>query len=156
GSIAVQSIARRRDLTLTGVWVHSPDKVGQDVGTLTGGERLGITATSDVDALVADRPDCICYAASDGGINATVLDDYERFLEAGINVVTVTTPSLVFPRAHPEYDRLDRAAKTGGATLYASGIEPGFAGDQLVATLLTLSRHVDTVRAQEIFLYDSY
>jgi len=141
---------------LVGVWVHSPAKVGVDAGTLTGGEPIGLLATSDVDQLIAASPDCIVYAASDGGVSAAAYDDYVRFLEAGINVVTVTTAGLVYPPAVPQSGKLREAAMRGNATLYASGIEPGFAGDQLVLTLLTMSRSVRSVRAQEIFLYDTY
>ncbi|RBY81816.1 dihydrodipicolinate reductase [Blastococcus sp. TF02A-26] len=158
GRNAVQSIARRPDLDLVGVWVHSPDKVGQDVGTLTGGEPLGLAASGDADELLARDLDCVVYAASDGGLRAFAVDDYVRLLEAGVDVVTVTTPALIHP---PAYDpvaraRLEDAARRGGATLYASGIEPGFAGDHLVALLLTLSRRVVSVRAQEIFSYANY
>lgn len=156
GTIVVQTILRRADMELVGVWVHSPAKVGVDVGTLTGGEPVGLAATNDVDALIAAKPDCICYAASDGGVSAAAYSDYIRFLEAGINVVTVTTAGLVFPPAVPQSASLNDAALRGGATLYASGIEPGFAGDQLVLTLLTMSRTIRSVRAQEIFLYDTY
>jgi hypothetical protein len=158
GSIAVQTIARRADLSLTGVWVHSPDKAGRDAGTLTGGSPLGVLATTDAGAIIADRPDCVCYTSSDGGLTPGAIDDYLRLLEAGINVVTVTTSSLVFPPAFDEQQRtrLEKAARAGGATLYASGIEPGFAGDHLVLTLLTMSRSIRSVRTQEIFLYDRY
>src|SRR6185436_18605736 len=41
-------------------------------------------------------------------------------------------------------------------TAYASGIEPGFAADQLPLTLLTMSDTVTSVRTQEIFRYDTY
>lgn len=158
GSIAVRAVARRPDLELAGVWVHAPEKVGLDAGTLTGGEPLGVAATDDVDALVASGLDCVCYAASDGAGATGAVDDYVRLLTAGVDVVTVSTPGLVFP---PAFDadaraRLDEAARSGGATLYASGIEPGFAGDQLPLTLLTMSATVRSVRAQEIFLYDRY
>ena len=158
GSLAVQAIARRPDLELAGVWVHSPDKDGKDAGELTGGAPLGLAATTDDAALLADRPDCVCYAASDGGLSPEAIHDYERMLTAGINVVTVSTPGLIFPPAVDERvrSRLDAAARAGGATLYASGIEPGFAGDQLVLMLLTTSRTIRSVRAQEIFLYDRY
>jgi len=37
GSVAVDGIRHRPDLKLVGVWVHSPDKVGKDVGELVGG-----------------------------------------------------------------------------------------------------------------------
>jgi 2,4-diaminopentanoate dehydrogenase len=145
-------------MELCGVWVHSPEKVGQDVGTLTGGPALGVFATADLGALLADRPQCVCYCASDGAGSAAAIDDYVQILEAGVNIVTVSTPGLVYPPAfEPSVrDRLALAAEAGGATLYASGIEPGFAGDQLALTLMTMSRSLRSVRVQEIFLYDRY
>ena len=68
----------------------------------------------------------------------------------------MSTPGLVHPPAFDAAarERLERAAAAGDATLYASGIEPGFAGDQLPLTLLTMARSVRSVRTQEIFLYD--
>jgi hypothetical protein len=39
GSVAIDAIRLRPDLELVGVWVHSPDKVGKDVGELSGGLR---------------------------------------------------------------------------------------------------------------------
>jgi hypothetical protein len=158
GSIAVQAVARRSDLDLVGVWVHSPEKVGVDAGVLAGGGPIGIAATNDSDALLALRPDCICYAASGPEMDAAANRDHIRFLEAGINVVTVSSAGLVFPPAYDERTRaaLEKAALAGGASLYCSGIEPGFAGDQLVLTLLTMSRSIHTVRAQEIFDYSKY
>ena len=90
--------------------------------------------------------------------DAAAADDYERFLSAGIDVVTVTSAGLVFPPAYSPAlrGRLEAAAVAGGATLYASGIEPGFAGDQFVLTLLTMSQRVESVRVQEIFGYQGY
>ena len=158
GSIAVQSIARRTDLELVGVWVHSPEKVGVDAGVLTGGDPVGVVATNDVDTLVDLSPDCVCYAASGPQLDAAANRDYIRFLKAGINVVTVSSPGLVYPLAYHAASRdvLEAAAAAGGASLYCSGLEPGFAGDQLVLTLLTMSRGIRSVRAQEIFDYSAY
>jgi hypothetical protein len=59
GANAIDAIRRRPDLERVGVWVHSPDKVGKDVGELAGGEPLGLTATNDADALIALAPDCV-------------------------------------------------------------------------------------------------
>ena len=73
-------------------------------------------------------------------------------------MVTVSTPGLVHPAGYqPEWRaQLEAAAAKGNATLYASGIEPGFAGDQLPLTLMTMSDTVRSVRIQEIFRYDGY
>ena len=86
------------------------------------------------------------------------MPDLVRMLEAGVNVVSVSTPGLVHPAGYqPEWrEQLEAAAARGNATLYASGIEPGFAGDQLPLTLMTMSDTVSSVRTQEIFLYDEY
>lgn len=158
GSRAIGAITQRPDLELVGVWVHSPEKVGVDAGVLAGGAPIGLAATNDADALIALAPDCICYTASGPSLDAVAVPDYVRFLEAGINVVTVTTAALVYPPAyHPtNRQRLEVAAERGGATLYASGIEPGFAGDQFVLGLMTMSKTVRSVRVQEIFCYWDY
>ena len=55
GTIAIDAIRRRPDLELVGVWVHSPEKNGRDVGELVGGEAIGMAATNDADALHRPR-----------------------------------------------------------------------------------------------------
>ena len=158
GSIAVRAVDRRPDLDLAGVWVHSSQKVGRDVGVLSGGPPIGLAATNDADALIALRPDCVVYAASGPERDAAAIPDYERLLQAGINVVTTTSTGLVFPPVYEQAarDRLAKAAADGGASLYASGIFPGFACDQLALVLTTQSGSIRTVRATEISLNDHY
>jgi len=158
GRLAIRAIARRPDLELTGVWVHSDEKAGVDAGTLAGIDPLGVVATTDADAVLATQPDCVCYSASGEALDAAAVPDMVRMLEAGVNVVTVSTPGLVHPAGYqPEWRaQLEEAAARGNATLYASGIEPGFAGDQLPLTLMTMSDTVRSVRTQEIFRYDEY
>ena len=84
GAHAIAAISRRPDLELVGVWVHDPQKVGRDAGELAGIGPIGVTATSDADALLALAPDCICYAASGESRPAEAVDDFCRMLAAGI------------------------------------------------------------------------
>lgn len=158
GRLAIRAVHRRPDLELAGVWVHSAEKDGRDAGELAGIGPIGVVATTDGDALLGLRPDCVVYTASGPERDAVAVPDYERMLALGVNVVTVSSPGLVFPAGFdaPVRTRLADAAARGGASLYASGIEPGFAGDQLVMTLLTMSDTVTSVRTQEIFRYDEY
>jgi hypothetical protein len=158
GKCAIRAISKRADLELIGVWVHSAAKDGVDAGTLAGIEPLGLAATTDLDALLALQPDCVCYSAASAERDAAVVPVLERILERGINVVTVSIPALVYPPGYREDWRgqLSAAAAKGGVTLYASGIEPGFAADQLPLTLMTLSETVRSVRTQEILCYDDY
>jgi hypothetical protein len=158
GAIALRAIAARSDLELAGVWVHNADKVGRDAGELARSPSLGVAASSDADALLALRPDCICYTAVGESRPAACIDDFCRMLADGVNVVTTSVPGLVHPAGFdPKHvARLEEACRKGGATLYASGIEPGFAGDQLVLTLATLVNKIRSVRTQEIFGYADY
>ena len=158
GSISIVAVARRPDLELAGVWVHSDEKVGRDAGELANGHALGCVATNDADALLELEPDCVVYAANGPARDVGAVPDYERMLRAGINVVTTTSSRMIYP---PAYDpalaaRIDAAAKAGGASIYASGIEPGFACDYFPLVLATQSSAIRTLRASEIALYDDY
>jgi len=159
GSIAVRAVAENPGTELVGVWVHSDDKVGRDAGELVGIDPIGVTATNDADELIALRPDCVVYAAMGPERDAAAVPDYVRLLEAGINVVTTTVNRLIYPAGfEPEVWRtqLTQAAEAGGASLYASGIEPGFAADHLVLMLATQSKSIRRIHAAEIALYDDY
>ncbi len=115
-------------------------------------------ATGDLDDVIAAAPTRVVYAASGPELDAAAVPDYARLLEAGINVVTTSSPGMVFPDAWvPSFTRTVRAAAAAGnATIYASGLEPGFAGDQLAVLLSTLSHTISSVRTQEIFDYSTY
>jgi hypothetical protein len=159
GKIAIDAISRRPDMELVGVWVHSPEKVGRDAGELAGIEPLGVAATNDADALIALAPDAVVYAASGPERDGAAVPDYLRLLEAGINVVSTSSTSLVYPPSYfvPDWrDQLEAAAKSGGASFYGSGIFPGFASDQLALLMTTQSKNIRTITASEIALNDHY
>jgi hypothetical protein len=158
GALAVAAIGGRPDLELVGVWVHSPDRVGRDVGQLAGIGAVGLRATSNIDDVLTLAPDCICYTASGESRPTEAIDDFCRMLEAGINVVTTSVPGLLYPGGFDaaEVARIEAACRRGASSLYASGIEPGFAGDHLVLTLTTMSRRIRSIRTQEIFGYEHY
>jgi hypothetical protein len=151
-------IAARFDLELVGVWVQAADKVGRDAGEVAGIAPLGVVTTSDADALLALVPDCVCYTASGESRPDAGIDDFCRILEAGANVVTTSIPGLVHPAAFDTKHarRLEAACQEGRSSLYTSGIEPGFAGDQPVLTLATLAHRIRSVRTQEILSYAGY
>src|SRR3984893_7255928 len=159
GSIASQAIQRRPDIELVGVWVHSEEKVGKDAGELANGEPIGLAATNDGDTVIGLKPDCVIYAASGPERDALAIPDYVKLLEAGINVVTTSTTRLVNPHLYEPAewrDRLVAAGKQGQVSLYAAGIEPGFAADYLPLVLSTQSASIEKIHAFEIGLYDDY
>jgi 4-hydroxy-tetrahydrodipicolinate reductase len=123
GNVGKQSaIAVTQDprLQLVGCYAWSPDKVGRDVGELCGIRPLGVTATHDVDALLALRPDCVLYTPMWPSV-----DELVRILGAGVNVVT-TAAFINGRRLGPDRERLVAACERGGASLFGTGINPGF------------------------------
>src|SRR5262249_3017198 len=123
GNVGKQSalaIARNPALELVGCYAWSPDKVGRDVGQLCGRDSLGVTATSDVDALLALRPDCVVYNPMWPSIGELV-----RILGAGVNVVT-TAAFINGRRLGPDRTRLVDACERGSSSLFGTGINPGF------------------------------
>ena len=123
GNVGKQSaiaIARNPGLELVGCYAWSPDKVGRDVGELCGLDPLGVTATHDVDALLALHPDCVVYNPMWPSI-----DELVRILGAGVNVVT-TAAFINGRRLGPDRERLVEACERGGSSLFGTGINPGF------------------------------
>jgi len=101
----------------------------------------------------------VVYAASGPERDGAAVPDYLRLLQAGINVVSTSSTSLVYPPSYfaPDWrEQLEVAAKSGGASFYASGIFPGFASDQLALLMTTQSKNIRCITASEIALNDHY
>jgi hypothetical protein len=160
GRHALAGIAAHPDLTLAGVWVSSSDKAGRDAGELAGLDRkLGVTATTDADALLAARPDCVVYTAMADDRLTEALGDLARLLRAGVNVVASGPVFLQFPHGVVPDELvapIHAAAAEGGASLWVNGIDPGFANDWLPLVLTSVCERIDQVRCLEILDYGTY
>jgi len=151
GTSSVRAIAKSPALELVGCYAWSPEKVGRDVGELCGIERLGISATNDVDALLALQPDCVVY-------NPMWLDvaELERILSAGVNVVA-TAAFITGHNRGPDRDRIAAACRRGNSTMFGTGISPGFA-ELLAVVAAGVCDRVDRVtvsEAADTTFYDS-
>jgi hypothetical protein len=155
GILTTQCILRHPELTLIAGWVHSADKVGRDIGTLAGLDPIDVPATSDVDALLASDADCVCYTATSLGRENELMADFVRILRAGKNIVNVSDPSLVHPKAARPgvYEQLQEACLAGKSSFYTNGGDPGWAGFGLTLAPLTVMQQVRSVRMFEIFNY---
>ncbi len=160
GRHALAGIDARPELELVGVWVSSAAKAGQDAGRLAGlGRDLGVTATTDADALLAMKPDCIVHTAMADNRLPEALADLERFLRAGINVVSSGPVFLQYPDGvvPPEISEpLREAAAAGGSSLWVNGVDPGFANDWLPLVLTSVCERIDEVRSFEVLDYSTY
>jgi hypothetical protein len=151
GRRSVRAVVANPSFELVGCYAWSPDKVGVDVGELCGIEPVGVAATDDVDALLALRPDCVLYNPM-----WPSTDEVVRLLEAGVNVVS--TAAFINGRGNPtDRDRILAACEQGGASMFGTGISPGFVELLGIATASICDR-IDKItidEASDTTLYDS-
>ncbi len=161
GKMVIAEIVKHPSFELVGVGVSNPDKVGRDVGEICGlGETLGLTATDDVDALIALKPDALVHygpTAAHADENIALMT---RFLRAGIDVCSTAMTPWVWPTMHlnpPNWiEPITVACELGEASCFTTGIDPGFANDLFPMTLMGLCSEVRTVRASELLDYTNY
>jgi 4-hydroxy-tetrahydrodipicolinate reductase len=145
---------------LTGVWVSSEAKAGKDAADLVGLDNsTGVTATTDLDAVLATNPDCAVYCAMADNRLPEALEDYRKILAAGVNVVGSSAVFLQYPwQVLPDelVTPIEDAAKAGNASIFVNGIDPGFANDLLPLALAGTCQSIEQIRCMEIINYDTY
>ncbi|MGP4043174.1 NAD(P)H-dependent amine dehydrogenase family protein [Streptomyces sp. 2A115] len=159
GRAAIRAVEAHPALDLEAVLVHNPDKVGRDAGDLGDlGRGLGIPATTDIDAVLANGPQAVVYAASGDIRPDEALADISRAIRAGAVVVTPALYPLYDQRnAPPEFrEPVLAAVSDGGGSLFVSGVDPGWGNDVLPVLMSGLGTVVDVIRCQEIFDYSTY
>ncbi|MET0701621.1 MAG: dihydrodipicolinate reductase [Mycobacterium sp.] len=159
GVHALRTIIGRPDLELVGVHAASADKVGRDAADLCGlTTPTGVLATSDIDELLALQADCVVYTSQAETRPHQAMADLIRFLAAGTNVVGTSFVWLVAPEFTDSWlrDPLEKACREGNSSLYVNGIDPGFSGDTLVYSALSLAGRATAVTVQEICEYGTY
>jgi len=144
GVESMRAVLDRDDLELVGGWVHSADKDGADMGVLAGRDAVGVTATRDIDALLALDADCVAYMPRN-----TSLDDVCAILASGKNIVT--TAFLFYPKALPpdDLERLLAACAEGGSSIHGTGLNPGNLSGVLPLALSGMCRSIERITLQE-------
>src|SRR6476660_8401319 len=131
GQHALTQLVTDPRFELTGVWVSSDSKAGKDAAELAGLDNsTGITATTDLDQVLATNPECVVYTAMADNRLPDALEDYRRILAAGVNVVGSSAVFLQYPwQTLPDelLAPIEDAAKAGNASIFVNGLDPGFA-----------------------------
>ena len=160
GGHALTELITNPQFELTGVWVSSESKAGKDAAELVGLEdSTGITATNDLEAVLAAEPECAVYTAMADNRLPEALEDYRRILAAGVNVVGSGPVFLQYPwQVLPDelIGPIEDAAQAGKASLFVNGIDPGFANDLLPLALAGTCQSIEEIRCMEIVDYATY
>jgi hypothetical protein len=143
GKLALRAILDDPRLQLAGVYAYSDDKAGVDAGKLCGRPACGVLATRDVNALIALGADSVIYTPFMADLSHVV-----RLLESGLDVISTNLFLNVGGIQGKVKEQLDDACRRGGASLYITGINPGWI-NSLTAAMTAVCRQVESVAISE-------
>jgi len=145
GTRSLQHVIEHPGLSLAGVYVTSAAKAGRDAGDLCGWPATGVTATNDIDEILALGAACVLYMPA-----ACNLDEVCALLAAGTNIVT-TRGEFHHPASMPPADRerVERACAAGGTSIHSTGSSPGFISEAVPLVLLSIQRRLDALAINE-------
>lgn len=150
GRRITQFILERPNLALAAAVDLDPALEGRDPGELAGTRPAGIRIVSSLEAALGSGTVEVAVLTTVSDMER-ITPQIEAIVARGVPVVT-TCEELSYPwDTRPDLaQRIDRAAKTGGAAVLATGVNPGFLMDTLPLTLTAVCRRVDTVKVTRI------
>jgi hypothetical protein len=151
GRVCLRHVIDHPELELVGLKVHDPGKVGRDAGDIVRRPPTGVTATDQIEEILALDADVVLHVPISGESPDEHVADLCRLLRSGKNVIT--TVGFTYPWAVDEHRAatLQQAAREGGATLFGTGINPGLVAERLAVTATTICTDVDHVLMQEAY-----
>ncbi|MFF4518541.1 NAD(P)H-dependent amine dehydrogenase family protein [Streptomyces mirabilis] len=145
GSRALRAVLEHPDLTLAGLYAHTPDKAGRDAGELCGLGPTGVIATHDIDEIVALGADCVLCMP-----RACDMDEVCRLLASGANVVTTRGEFHRAASLDPAVrERVEAACESGKSSIHSTGSSPGFITEALPLALSSIQRRLDGLTIEE-------
>jgi 4-hydroxy-tetrahydrodipicolinate reductase len=151
GAGMIRLLQSKPALQLVGVFGRRGHQRPVDAGIAAGlGCELGFDVRGDLAALLEDTtPDIALQATCSKVVDAE--PELRVLLERGVNVISIAE-EMAFPAyAHPQLAAsLDDLARSRGATLLGTGINPGFVLDLLIVALSGTCQRIDRIEARRI------
>jgi 2,4-diaminopentanoate dehydrogenase len=145
GRKALRGVIEHPALTLAGLHVYDPDKIGRDAGELCGVDAVGVPATGRIEDVLAVDADCVIYMP-----RMFDIDDVCRLLESGANVVTTCGQFHHPPSIDPAMRaRVEDACRAGGTSIHSTGSSPGFISEAVPLVLTSIQRRLDKLTIDE-------
>lgn len=145
GGKSLRGIIEHPQMTLAGVHVFGPDKIGRDAGELCGLAPTGVATTGTLEDILAAEPDCVVYMPLVPDVDVLC-----QILESGVNVVTTCGlfhhPSGMEPSLR---ERVEKACAQGNSSIHSTGSSPGFVSEALPLVLTSVQRELHSIAIDE-------
>jgi len=151
GASIVKLVLQKEGFEYVGAIDVDPNKVGKDLGEISGvGRKLGVTVSSDAKKVLTESgADLVIHTT------ASFLKDIRQqilnIIDAGLDIVS-TSEELTYPyRRDPAMAKeVDARAKEKGVTILATGVNPGFLMDTLPLTVSGVCQDVKTIKVTRV------
>lgn len=135
GLLAARIALQRKDVQVVSAVDTDPQKVGQDLGFLTGWGRTHVIVTASLEEALSDSKPNVAIVATASRLT-DVLPTLRTLVDAGVHVVS-STEELFFPwlAGSEEVWMLHELAKDRKVSVVGVGVNPGFVMDRLPSFL---------------------
>ena len=160
GRLALTQLIDDDRFELVGVCVNNPDKVGVDAAVLAGTDgATGILAVDDLGVIIERSPDVVAYCAMGDTRPIEAFNDILTIVSAGIDVVGSAPGGLQYPwgvMPDKAIAKLETAAYDNDASVFITGVDPGFANDLIPFVFAGTCQRIEQIRCMEIADYATY
>ncbi|NDC58364.1 MAG: FAD-binding protein, partial [Alphaproteobacteria bacterium] len=149
GKSCLRAIIDHPETELVGLFVYGENKAGKDAGEIARRAPTGVIATRDPEAILALDADVVVHCARLAPPYGSHDRDLIALLASGKNVISINGYSHP---AHWDGERLaalEQACRTGGSSLMAAGLNPGFAAEQMAAIASGVCTELDAIEVTE-------
>jgi len=152
GKTALRQVIDHPDLELVGLYVYSDSKAGKDAGEIARRPLTGVTATNSADEILALDADVVLHLPLNlAGTFDSHDDTIKRLLRSGKNVITTVRHGFPWAINSDYAAGFEEACQEGKATLFGTGINPGFMTERLMVTLTSVCTQIDHILTREIY-----
>jgi hypothetical protein len=151
GRVCLRHVIDHPALELVGLKVHNPAKVGRDAGDIVRRPPTGVTATDQIEDILALDADVVLHVPINGESPDEHVEDLCRLLRSGKNVITTVGFTYPWAVGPDRAATLEHAAREGSVTLFGTGINPGLVAERLAVTATSICTEVDHVLMQEAY-----
>lgn len=140
----------KRPIEIVGAVDIDPEKVGLDLGELTGLPKMGVRISDRADAVLKKtKPDVVVLTTVSD--MKRIVPQIESILRHNVNIVsTCEELSYPFVTAPASARKLDTLARKKGVAVLGTGVNPGFLMDYLPLSLTAVCRDVKKVTVYRV------
>jgi len=150
GKTCLRAVIDHPDLDLAGLLVYGKSKAGRDAGDIARRDPSGVTATRSMDEILALDADVVLHCPRIQPPYAHHNKDICRLLASGKNVISINGHSYPHHWGPQYMEEINEACTKGDATLFGTGLNPGFITEKIAATATGLCTHIDRIHVCEI------